>query len=148
MSKHILRVDPDRNRIAANTHARALYSFGDAAPLPCAMLNCSYRWLTRAKENLAELFGAGPGSRGGKGTVSPGRMDHMRRRAVKEMEANAKVASAASGVAQQVREAKVMKEMQGLEITDEDIMDTSAANDSIRYGGVVPSSPSHWEVRV
>ena len=75
-------------------------------------------------------------------------MDHMKRRAVKEMEANAKVASAASGVAQQMREAKVMKEMQGLEITDEEIMDTSATNESIRYGGVVPSSPSQWEVRI
>ena len=103
---------------------------------------------TRVQENLAELFGAGPGSRGGKGTVSPGRMDHAKRRAVKEMEANAKMASAAAGVGQQLREAKVQREMESLEIADEEIMDTSATNDSVRYGGVVPTSPSHWEVRV
>lgn len=103
--------------------------------------------MQHTKENLAELFGAAPGTRGGKGTVSPGRMDHAKRRAVKEMEANAKVASAAAGVGQQVREAKVMKEMQSLEIAEEEIMDTSATNDSVRYGGVVPSSPSQWEVR-
>ena len=101
--------------------------------------------LYHAKENLAELFGAG--ARSGKGTVSPGRMDHVRRRAVKEMEANARVASAAAGVGQHLREAKVMQEMQGLEITDEEIMDTSAMDGSIRYGGVVPASPSQWEVR-
>ena len=71
----------------------------------------------------------------------------MKRRAVKEMEANAKLASAAAGVGQHLREAKVMKEMQGLEITDEEIMDMSAMDGSIRYGGVVPASPSQWEVR-
>ena len=101
--------------------------------------------LLSSQENLAELFGGGAAAR--KGTVSPGRMDLAKRRAVKEMEANAKVASAAAGVGQEVREAKVLKEMQDLEINEEEIMETSMLNDSVRYGGVVPSSPSQWEVR-
>ena len=42
-----------------------------------------------------------------------------------------------------MREAKVLKEMQDLEINEEDIMETSGMNDSC----AVPASPSQWEVR-